>query len=91
MEATKVLVNQGNPSSKPQQPPPIMEPTVNTPNVAMEITLTTSGQPLICEDNEHNLLDVKITSYMHGQLEKMTYVVTSVVYCSVCSIYCSAY
>ena len=40
----RVLVNQGNPSRKPQQPPPIMESTVNTPNVAMEITLTTSGQ-----------------------------------------------
>ena len=40
----RVLVNKGNPSSKPQQPPQIMEPTINTPNVAMEIILTTSGQ-----------------------------------------------
>ena len=40
----RILINQGNPTSKPLQPPAIMDPPVNTPHVAMEINVTTSGQ-----------------------------------------------
>ena len=40
----RILINQGNPTSKPPQPPAIMDPPVNTPHVAMEINVTTSGQ-----------------------------------------------
>ena len=40
----RILINQGNPTSKPPQPPAIMDPPVNTPHVAMEINMTTSGQ-----------------------------------------------
>ena len=40
----RILINQGNPTSKPPQPPATMDPPVNTPHVAMEINVTTSGQ-----------------------------------------------
>ena len=39
----RIIVNQGTNSNKPKQPPALMETAASVPNVAMEITLTSSG------------------------------------------------
>ena len=50
----RILMNQGSSSNKPKQPPPIMEPTVNIPSVAMEITLESSAGQDGKESNNSN-------------------------------------